>query len=172
MNCEAAKPLVPLYLDGELSEVQAAELRPHLLSCAVCRSAVQADQALRSWFLPTPAVAAPEGFAARVARRAFAGDQGTTQADELSRPNPAVSSRASASESTPILQFALRAVAAAAAVLIVFAVAIRRVDVPAGDLRADGLLPGSSSLEGNLEALKALNEQEKALEADEAGEQE
>ena len=62
--------------------------------------------------------------------------------------------------------------AAAAAVLIVFAVAIRRVDVPAGDLRADGLLPGSSSLEGNLEALKALNEQEKALEADEAGEQE
>ena len=107
-----------------------------------------------------------------MARRAFAGDQGTTQADELSRPNPAASSRASAPEPTPILQFALRAVAAAAAVLIVFAVAIRRVDVPAGDLRADGLLPGSSSLEGNLEALKALNEQEKALEADEAGEQE
>lgn len=166
MNCEAAKPLVPLYLDGELSEIQAAELRPHLLSCPVCRSAVQADQALRSWFLPTPAIAAPEGFAARVARRAFAGDQGTTRTDELSRPKPS-----EAAEQTPILQFALRAVAVAAAVLIVFAVAIRRVDVPAGDLRADGLLPGSSSLEGNLEALKALNEQETAMEAEETGEQ-
>lgn len=155
MNCDRALPLVPLYLDAELSEVQADELRPHLLSCAKCRAAVQAERSLRSWFVPTAPVAVPDGFAARVARRAFAGDHGLLQ------PAAAHSSPAESVRETPILQFALRAIAVAALVLFVFAIAIRRVDMPEADqdLKAK---TGPSSLEESREALRALNEAEEA----------
>ena len=36
----------------------------------------QEEKSFQSWFVPSEAVAVPEGFAARVARRAFAGDSG------------------------------------------------------------------------------------------------
>ena len=76
MNCETARPLIPLYLDGELTEPRASALRPHLLECPDCRGVAQAGKALKTWFVPTEPEAIPEGFAARVARRAFAGDRG------------------------------------------------------------------------------------------------
>lgn len=146
MNCDRARPLVPLYLDGELSENQADELRPHLLSCPTCRAAMQADRALSAWFVPTAPVAVPDGFAARVARRAVAGDPGVLQP-----PSPVP-----AGLDTPILQFAFRALAVAAVVLIVFAVAIRRVDLPESDqdLQAKD---GATSFEEHMENLRALN---------------
>lgn len=152
MNCDRAQPLVPLYLDGELSEIQADELRPHLLSCPSCRAAMQAERSLSAWFVPTAPVAVPDGFAARVARRAFAGDPGVLQ--------PA--SAGPAGLETPILQFALRALAAAAVVLIVFAIAIRRVDLPESDLKAND--EGPISFEDHKELLRDLNETESRAE--------
>lgn len=154
MNCELALPLVPLYLDGELSENQADELRPHLLSCASCRAAAQSERSLRAWFVPTAAVAVPDGFAARVARRAFAGDVASVE-----RPDAPLALR---SRETPVLRFAMRAVAVAALVLLVVAIALRRLDLPGADLKADSQ---SQTLEDSLEALRRANQ---ALEAERA----
>ena len=71
--CHDYQDLVPGYVDGELSEEQAAPLRQHLLSCRVCRNAAQDLNKLTKWFPKPPAVAIPEGFAARVAAAAFTG---------------------------------------------------------------------------------------------------
>jgi len=147
MNCDRALPLVPLYLDGELSDVQADELRPHLLGCPDCRTAIHAERALRAWFVPDAAVAVPEGFAARVARRAFAGDRSSADA----APAPRNAGRAR----VELLPFAVRAVAVAALVLIVIAIAIRRLDLPAADLKAD---TQNWTLEDSLEALRRANQ--------------
>ena len=84
-TCDDARALVPSYLDGELSEAQASPLRAHLLDCPACRGVAKEGKALRRWFEFEPApVSVPAGFAARVARRAFAGDPG------LLVPEPAV----------------------------------------------------------------------------------
>jgi anti-sigma factor RsiW len=158
MNCERAVPLVPLYLDGELSDIQADELRPHLLECPTCRSVAQAGRALKAWFVPTAAVPVPAGFAARVARRALAGDAGSEPLVEVPRP-VAVAERRS------ILTFAQAAVAAAAAVLLVFAIVIRRLDLPDEGLRADDV-----TLEDSLEALDRMNAEEAAVRPEEGAE--
>ena len=71
MQCDDVLPLIAGYLDGELSEAQSGPVRQHLLDCPACRQVTQDQKALKSWFRPTAPVAAPEGFAARVARRAF-----------------------------------------------------------------------------------------------------
>src|SRR5258705_12108957 len=76
MECNQAQPLIPSYLDGELSEPQAAPLRRHLLDCQPCRAGAQSEKNVKRWFSATAAIAVPKGFAARVARRAFAGDTG------------------------------------------------------------------------------------------------
>ena len=151
MNCDRALPLIPLYLDGELSAVQASELRPHLLECPACRFAVQGERALKAWFVPTEAVPVPAGFAARIARRALAGDTGERHDDDA------------AATVAPILNFALRAVAVAAVALLVFAIAIRRLELPGQDIKAD-----DKSLEETLEDLRRLNDQELAPAAERA----
>ena len=69
MNCTDAKPLIPSYLDGELTEPQAGPLRQHLLDCADCRARTQSEKALTGWFVEGPPVEVPAGFATRVARR-------------------------------------------------------------------------------------------------------
>lgn len=140
MNCDLARPLVPLYVDGELAETQATALRPHLLECPGCRAVAQEAKTLKAWFVPTAPVAVPEGFAARVARRAMAGDTGE-------RFEPARSGEA------PVLQFVLQAVAAAALLLLTFSIAIRSRDIPAGDdLQAE-----DRKLDESLDALDRLN---------------
>ena len=155
MNCDRALPLVPLYLDGELSDVQADELRPHLLGCPACRTAIHAERALRAWFVPEAPLAVPDGFAARIARRAFAGDRASGDA----APAPALRSgrvpRGVGGGRTELLPFAMRAVAVAALVLIVIAIAIRRLDLPAADLKAD---TQNWTLEDSLEALTRANQ--------------
>lgn len=129
LSCDNASALVPGFLDGELSEEQAAPLRSHLLGCFACREVAKMDKSLKRWFVVEPDPVVPSGFAARVARRAFAGDPGVlTPAGPPER------------EAT-ILSFVLRMTAVAAAVLILLAAAIQFRTRPAtGDeLRADDL---------------------------------
>ena len=73
MECDRLKALVPVYVDGELSEELAAPMRRHLMECGACRAAVAEAKAMASWFVPGPEVAVPAGFAARVTQRAFKG---------------------------------------------------------------------------------------------------
>ena len=76
IQCEVVRALVPTYVDGEVSETVASTIRRHLIDCPACRAVAQEEQSLRQWFVAGPEVEVPDGFAARVARRAFAGDVG------------------------------------------------------------------------------------------------
>lgn len=129
LTCDAARPLVPSYLDGQLSELSASPLRAHLLACPACRESAKEGRNLKRWFAAPPeAVPVPAGFAARVARRALAGDPGM-----LVPEPPPVRERAR----RPLLPVLLVATAAAAVLLFVLALAIQRQNLPSGDgLRA------------------------------------
>lgn len=134
LTCDDARPLIPSWADGELSEAQAAPLRGHLLSCRACRGAMQDVRALRRWFVSDGVDAAalvPPGFAARVARRAFAGDTGEHGA-------PAPLAAQADGERGRLLQFVLQVTSVAAIALIALAVGLKLRDLPAGErLRAD-----------------------------------
>jgi anti-sigma factor RsiW len=120
LSCDNARSLVPSYLDGELSEAQASPLRAHLLDCPACREVAKEGKALQRWFgHPESPPAIPAGFAARVARRAFAGDPG------LLAPEPREVRRR-----RPLLPFLVAATAVAAAILLVLAFAIQRESLP------------------------------------------
>ena len=148
IQCENASALVPSYLDGELSEEQAGPLRRHLLDCFACREVAQGEQALKRWFsAEESATAVPPGFAARVARRAFAGDQGVLQ--------PQASTEASTAGGGSVLPFVLRLTAIAAAVLFAFALGIRQQSLP-----EDLGLSAEESWQDVREELSELNEQE------------
>lgn len=156
MDCKQAQPLVSSYADGELSELQAGRFRKHLMDCQPCRALVQEEKSFQSWFVPSEPVAVPEGFAARVARRAFAGDAGVLAP---AGPVPAEPVRREA----PILQFSLRMAMAAALVLIVASIGIGLVNQPnrSAALSADETQP---ELHEVLEDLDAIKANEKALE--------
>lgn len=128
MHCNEALPLVWSYLDGELSEAQAQPLRKHLLECHGCRSSAQDGRSLKRWFTHSAEnELVPEGFAARIARRAFAGDTGERVATVRTVHAPARH-----------LSFVLALTAAAAAVLIALSVALRFQVAPVGgNLHAD-----------------------------------
>lgn len=119
-TCKPFAPLIPAYLDGELSDAQAGPLRRHLLECPACRREVAGEKALKRWFVAEPAPAVPAGFADRVARRAFAGDPGL----DVAAPARAEEGR--------LLPFVLTLTAAAAALLLVVAAALHGQVVPAG----------------------------------------
>jgi hypothetical protein len=121
-TCQDALPLVPSYLDGELTEARAGLLRKHLLDCSICRNSAQDSKSLSRWFVTPQRLefAPPTGFAARVARRAFAGDVGSNPELELAQPR----------ESGRLLQFVLALTAVAAAVMLVAAVAMRTQHLP------------------------------------------
>lgn len=142
--CKQQRALIPSYLDGELSEAQAAPLRKHLLACQDCRNQAQGEKSLKAWFQAEGPVTVPEGFAARIARRAFEGDTG-----EPIAPLPA-------REEAPILRFVLAATSIAAAVLLILAITLRGTDLPSGDrLRADSDSP--QQLEDVLRELDRVN---------------
>jgi anti-sigma factor RsiW len=147
MSCRDALPLVPGYLDGELSEEQAAPLRRHLLDCPGCREAVKSERNLKLWFDAPEAAALPVGFGARVARLAFAKE---SLPDRVLVPTPArrgepaaLETRASRTDSAErILPFVLGLTAAAAVLILILAVALRSIDRPdTVDLRADSEAP-------------------------------
>lgn len=133
MNCKDCLPLIPSYVDEELSEPQAAPLRQHLMDCRMCRRALSAEKSFKRWFEIEPEldVAVPAGFAERVARRAFAGDLGSEDSFESSR-EVAASSEPIPEQETPIFQFVLRSTAIAAGLLLVVSVLIFSTRVPDG----------------------------------------
>jgi anti-sigma factor RsiW len=47
MDCRSARPLIELYLDGELDRAQAAELEAHIESCIACRGALNGLDEIR-----------------------------------------------------------------------------------------------------------------------------
>lgn len=163
MNCSDARPLVPVYLDGELTEAQAAPLRQHLMSCTSCRGAAQRGTAFKGWFVDEGPVDIPAGFAARVARRAFAGDVGelTPAASAPGTPGPlghALSAVGPSEASAGVLTFVLQLTSIAAAVLVALAIGMRSVGMPETDnLRADDFV-----LDVALERLDELNAVEPA----------
>jgi len=149
MECTQARSLIPSYLDGELSEAQAAPLRKHLLDCQPCRADAQAERNLARWFSAREEVEIPAGFAARVARRAFAGDTGERSGEAA----------AVAAEMPGVLRFVLRATAAAALVTLGLAVALRSVSLPEGSrLMAD--TREEIGLDEAIEKLDCLNAEE------------
>jgi anti-sigma factor RsiW len=163
MECMDARPLVPSYLDGEISEAQAGPLRRHLLACPSCRASAQAGKHMKRWFEPTAIVPVPRDFAARVARRAFAGtgssdfeaEGAPTAIEEVlvaaraaERPAvaPAVAPAWAASDAEAltrpgegrILRFVLQLTVAAAVLALLASVAIQGLRRPSSaDLRAD-----------------------------------
>ena len=66
-DCKLFRPLIPGYLDGELSEDQASPLRKHLMDCRSCRTATQGEKALKGWFVAAEAINVPQGLAAHAA---------------------------------------------------------------------------------------------------------
>lgn len=149
-HCKDYLSLVPAYLDGELSEAQAGPLRRHLLACSSCRVAAQGERSLRAWFVPTAEVPVPEGFAARVARRAFAGDTGEPPA------GGAAASTAAAAPPHSLRSFVMGITALAAGLLLALSLAIRALDLPtAGEVSADTDVP--MRLEHILTELEALD---------------
>ena len=157
MNCQDVKPMVPGYLDGELSEAQAGPLRRHLLECSACRGVAQEERGLKQWFVDegTP-VTVPRDFAARVVRRAFAGDTGE-------RFEESAVARASG-EHGRVLDFVLQLTALAAALLLVLSIGVRNIEgTPRGEVQAD-----HASLESVLEELDRLNAVEEAIDAEPA----
>ena len=135
IHCDNAGSLVQGYLDGELTEAQAAPLREHLLDCPGCRELAKGGRTLRRWFQEArevhqdadAGVPVPDGFASRVARRAFAGDPG------LLIPEPR---RAS------LMPFLLAATAVAAGLLLVLSIVIQRQTIPdSATMSADDYQP-------------------------------
>ena len=149
MQCHEARPLIPSYLDAELSEAQANPLRKHLLDCQPCRASAQSEKNLKRWFVEPVAVAVPRDFAARVARRAFAGDRGERFNREPLELQPALSpaaahplrvasSRFDGKDDERNLRFVLALTALAAGLLFALALSIQGLRLPAsGTLRAD-----------------------------------
>lgn len=146
MDCNDARPLVPSYLDAELSEAQAGPLRKHLLACQACRASAQTGKNLKRWFAATEPVAVPRDFAARVTRMAFAGVEVPEHApvfeSEAAR-TPVAPALVQRSQSEPqpegrLLAFVLRLTVAAAVLALLASVAIQSLRRPSSsDLRAD-----------------------------------
>lgn len=171
IDCSNARPLVPSYLDGELSEAQAGPLRRHLLDCQACRAGAQSGKNLARWFAASEPVAVPRDFAARVARLAFQG--GTVVAaptisdfELLPAAPPLVRPAARAGrdarnenrDEAKILKFVMRMTVAAALVALLASVAIQSLRRPStAELRADDR--PTLSLEQAVEQLKLINAQ-------------
>ena len=133
---QPGRPLIPSYLDGELSEAQAAPLRRHLLDCQPCRAGAQSEKNMKRWFSATATVAVPKGFAARVARRAFAGDTGEPRLERTVAIVPAVAGalpgvQLDTSEDRA-LRFVLQVTAAAALIVIALSLGLRGLSLPSG----------------------------------------
>lgn len=136
-SCSTYAALVPGYVDGELSEEQAAPLRQHLLSCNGCRNAVQDLGRLGQWFPDEGPLEVPAGFAARVAAAAFAGEAPGAGAPRRRpvavAPEPSVEAR--------ILPFVLTLTSVAAGVLLTLALLLAQKGEPEGQQLSAEPLP-------------------------------
>ena len=154
IDSNEAHPLIPAYSDGELSEAQAGLLRKHLMDCQACRALVQEEKAFKRWFDAEEAPEIPADFAARVARRAFAGDTG--ERAPLEEPSAPLRSEPAEERQTPILRFSLQMTAAVAAVLMAISIGVGLLKQPHNDLHADPNV--DISVPQVLEELEKLNE--------------
>lgn len=167
MTCPDARVLVPAYLDGELSEARSSLLRKHLLDCHSCRTGAQDGKNLKRWFsaarehAEAAPLATPSGFAARVARRAFAGDRGQLAPLAATSLEIEAVERERASDSTrkegKLLRFVLAAttVAAAVALLLALAGGLKGRDVGSSMSADDRALPPAKQVIEELERLNA-----------------
>ena len=170
MRCDQALALIPSYLDGELQEAQAAPLRKHLLDCQGCRGGAQGEKNLKRWFQAdaSGAGAIPQGFAARIARRAFAGDTGEPEIELLPARSPGISVAAVPARSAargsedPIYRFVLQATAAAALVVLALSLALRGQTLPSGSKLQAADVRGEITVEQALGRLDRLNQAEEA----------
>jgi anti-sigma factor RsiW len=161
MECNQARPLIPSYLDGELSEARAAPLRRHLLDCQPCRAGAQGEKNLKRWFAAGVPVEVPKGFAARVARRAFAGDTGEAVVEIVPAVGAALGARPLPVRGEDrLLRFVLQATAAAALVVIALSVALRSLSLPSGTSLQAADSRNEISVDRALERLDQLNRQE------------
>jgi len=171
MDCNQMRPLVPSYLDGELTEERAAPLRQHLLECSRCRNFAQGENALKGWFVDPGPVAVSPAFAARVARLAFAGEGPSGVSPSPSTVRTAFSAGEAKRAEAPLMHFLLQATAIAAALLIALSIGMHRANVPEiSNLRAND----SESLERVLEELDDMNrvlESEQDEDESESGDQ-
>lgn len=162
MTCPDARVLVPAYLDGELSEARSSLLRKHLLDCHSCRTGAQDGKNLKRWFSaareheqaePLPA---PSGFAARVARRAFAGDRGLLTPSAAPSAELVGTSDATRKEGK-LLRFVLGATAVAAAMALLLALAggLKGREVGSSMSADDRALPPAKQVIEELERLNA-----------------
>lgn len=149
MNCKECLPLIPSYLDEELSEAQAAPLRQHLMDCQQCRMGLSGEKAFRRWFEHEPVVevAVPAGFAQRVARRAFAGDLASGDRDD------ARTGQERERLETPLLRFALMATAVAAGILLAVSMLVFQSRLPDGDRLQAGVMQSKEDLFEKIENL-------------------
>jgi len=158
IDCERVLALAPTYVDGEVrSEATASAVRRHLIDCASCRAAVQDETTLRQWFVPTEEVEVPAGFAARVARRAFAGDTGASSdaGERVHELRPVAPSPAALEERRRFADFAIALTAVAAAALILVTLMIAS-DKRAGVDANSGLSAGPQ-LDEQIRQLEILN---------------
>lgn len=65
MTCAERRAQLVAYQDGELEATERRELEAHLESCAVCRSALEAERELSLALGSLPAVEPPPSFEAR-----------------------------------------------------------------------------------------------------------
>jgi hypothetical protein len=166
MNCKECLPLIPGYLDEELSERQSASLRQHLMDCPSCRKELGGEKSLRRWFEFEEAGSAtvPAGFAQRVARRAFAGDTGEL-ASEVAHSAGAARAR---DEEGALLRFVLHATAAAAVLLLVLSAWMRNVNLPDSDhMSAAEPTESVEQLVQQADRLNAQSAEQPAAEVDE-----
>jgi anti-sigma factor RsiW len=68
MKCEAARPLLESYLDGELDRGAVDEIEAHLSTCAACRAELAALEQLRSAMRAVPRHRAPAELRQRLAQ--------------------------------------------------------------------------------------------------------
>jgi len=66
MKCEAARPLLESYLDGELDRAAVDEIEVHLGTCAACRAELAALETLRGAIRALPRQRAPADLRARL----------------------------------------------------------------------------------------------------------
>ena len=162
IQCEVVLALVPTFVDDEVTDGVGSTVRRHLMDCPACRKAVQEEQTLRQWFVASPEVEVPEGFAARVARRAFAGDVGLIPA-VAPRSSSERELHAEAPDGAPdggpagrVLAFSRALVAVAAAGLVVTTLLLS-----GGDRPEVAELDAGNDLQ---EALMELDEENQRLE--------
>ncbi len=158
IQCDVVLALVPTFVDDEVTESVGGTVRRHLMDCSACRNAVQEEQTLRQWFVAGPEVDVPTGFAAHVARRAFAGDVGR-------EPVPAAAAPAPEPAAGRVLAFSRALVAVAAGGLVAITLVLAGSGNPeVADLDAGkGLQEALSELEQENQRLEQEREESVSL---------